>query len=109
MRLLHRPGPPDRWGSHLLMSESPSAVTIPRILHQIWYQGASEVPPRYRGFRDGWQKAHPGWEHRLWDQASCRNLLAGRYPDFLPTWDAYPLFLQRVGSIRYFILASHGG
>jgi hypothetical protein len=87
----------------------PPPVTIPRIIHQIWYQGATAVPPRYRAFRDGWQKAHPGWEHRLWDQASCRALLAERYPDFLATWEAYPLFIQRIDSIRYFILHSHGG
>lgn len=91
------------------MSERPADVTIPRILHQIWYQGAASVPPRYRAFRDGWHKAHPAWEHRLWDEAACRALLAAHYPDFLATWEAYPLFIQRIDSIRYFILDHHGG
>jgi inositol phosphorylceramide mannosyltransferase catalytic subunit len=91
------------------VSESPPSVTIPRIIHQIWYQGASEVPPRYRAFRDGWRKTHPDWEHRLWDQAACRALLVERYPHFLAAWAAYPLFIQRIDSIRYFILNTHGG
>lgn len=84
-------------------------ITIPRVLHQIWYQGEAELPARYRVFRDGWRAAHPDWEHRLWDRAACRALLAERYPEFLPTWEAYPLFIQRIDSIRYFILEHHGG
>lgn len=82
---------------------------IPPILHQIWYQGADQLPPRYRAFRDGWLAAHPAWEHRLWDEAACRMLLAAHYPAFLPTWDAYPLRIQRIDSIRYFLLGHHGG
>jgi hypothetical protein len=82
---------------------------IPHILHQIWYQGAAHVPPRYRAFRDGWRAAHPAWEHRLWDEAACRALLATHYPGFLATWEAYPLRIQRIDSIRYFILDHHGG
>lgn len=91
------------------MSDSPDSVSIPRIIHQIWYQGAAAVPPHYRAFRDGWRAAHPAWELRLWDRGSCRALLAERYPEFLPAWEAYPLFIQRIDSIRYFILKTYGG
>ncbi|HEY0190753.1 MAG TPA: glycosyltransferase [Kofleriaceae bacterium] len=90
------------------MSE-PTTAAIPRILHQIWYQGEAALPERYRPFLDGWRRNHPGWEHRLWDEAACRALLAERYPAFLPTWEAYPLFIQRIDSIRYFLLDSFGG
>lgn len=91
------------------MTDQPSTVTIPRVIHQIWYQGADEIPDRYRAFAAGWQNAHPDWEYRLWDRSACRDLLAGRYPDFIPVWEKYPLLIQRIDSIRYFILNTHGG
>jgi mannosyltransferase OCH1-like enzyme len=82
---------------------------IPRVIHQIWYQGAHHVPARYRRFADHWRRLHPGWEYRLWDHAACRALLAARYPDYLALWDGYPLDIQRIDAIRYFILHAHGG
>jgi hypothetical protein len=95
--------------AHELAGADPRAARIPRVLHQIWYQGAGLIPPRYRAFRDGWRAAHPGWEHRLWDRDACRALLVERHPEFLATWEAYPLRIQRIDSIRYFILSAHGG
>ncbi len=72
---------------------------------------AAIIPPRsdHRGFISKWQRLHPTWEHRLWDHEACRRLLIERYPDYLALWDSYPLDIQRIDSIRYFILHAHGG
>ena len=91
------------------MSTSTEPQTIPRVIHQIWYQGESAAPPQYRKYRESWLTKHPTWEHRFWDEAACRALLAERYPEYLPTWEAYPAMIQRIDSIRYFILDAHGG
>jgi hypothetical protein len=84
-------------------------MTVPRIIHQIWYQGAGAVPGRYRAYAEGWRTRHPTWAYRLWDYHACRALLTGRYPGHLALWDGYPLDIQRIDSARYFILNAHGG
>jgi inositol phosphorylceramide mannosyltransferase catalytic subunit len=40
---------------------------------------------------------------------SSRDLLTNEYPWFVETWDHYRFPIQRADSIRYFILAHHGG
>ncbi len=84
-------------------------MAIPRILHQIWLQGQEAVPERYRSLRESWMARNPCWEHRFWDQASIRELVACRHSWFLPVYDGYRYLHQRVDSGRYFILYEHGG
>ncbi|HET6486776.1 MAG TPA: glycosyltransferase [Spirochaetia bacterium] len=84
-------------------------MAIPRVLHQIWLQGEREVPERYDDLRRSWKERNPGWEHRFWDDASIRALVAGRYPWFLSVYDGYRYLHQRVDSGRYFILYEQGG
>jgi hypothetical protein len=82
---------------------------IPRIIHQIWYQGEDQLPAKYQRYRESWRKHHPEWEHRFWDAPRMRELLRERYDWFLPYFDAYSKPIQRINSSRYFILHSHGG
>jgi mannosyltransferase OCH1-like enzyme len=83
--------------------------SIPRIIHQIWYQGEPGVPPRYRAFREGWKARHPDWTFRFWDAPTMRALIATHYPWFLEQYDTYPADINRIDAIRYFILDQEGG
>jgi len=83
---------------------------IPRIIHQVYLGFDNRVMPT------SWKKAqqtcidlHPDYEYMLWTNVSSRALLANEYPWFLETWDNYRFPIQRADSIRYFILAHHGG
>lgn len=84
-------------------------TAIPRLLHQIWYQGEAAIPPTLRRYREGWARLHPGWETRLWDGASMRALVADRHPDLLPLYDALPRPIYRIDACRYVILQAFGG
>jgi|AGTN01.1.fsa_nt_gi Mannosyltransferase OCH1 and related enzymes len=90
-------------------SPAGTPVPIPKIIHQIWYQGEENVPPRYRAFREGWMARHPGWRFQFWDEPSMRALIDTRYPWFLAQYDRYPRDINRIDAIRYFILDHHGG
>lgn len=82
---------------------------IPRIVHQIWWQGIDAIPPRYRRLREGWMRHHPGWRFECWDEAKSRELMRERYAGYYEMFDAYRLDIQRIDSIRYFILHAFGG
>jgi mannosyltransferase OCH1-like enzyme len=46
---------------------------------------------------------------QLWDETSSRNFLVTRFPWFLKTYDGYRYPVQRVDSVRYFLLRHFGG
>lgn len=82
---------------------------IPKIIHQIWYQGENNIPEKYKKWQNSWKKYHPDWEYKLWDEHSMRDLIKNEYPWFLKHYDNYPHMIQRIDAIRGFILYKYGG
>ncbi len=87
----------------------PEGGAIPRVVHQIWYQGEAQMPEKYRRFRDTWRRNHPGWEFVFWDEARMRDFVRRDYSWFAETFDGYPSDIQRIDSVRYLILNTFGG
>jgi mannosyltransferase OCH1-like enzyme len=82
---------------------------IPKIIHQIFFQGAAAVPEKYRRYHQTVLLHHLNWEHQFWDEAKARKFMTEHYSWFLPIFDAYPHDIQRRDAIRYFILYHYGG
>lgn len=80
---------------------------IPRVLHQTWK--SPQVPPHWQRYRESWVAHHESWTFRLWTDEDNRELIASRYPWFLPVYDAFPRQIQRVDAAKYFILYTYGG
>jgi inositol phosphorylceramide mannosyltransferase catalytic subunit len=91
------------------MTALANQARIPRILHQIWYQGEAQMPDKFRRFSEGWRANHPDWTFHLWNETTMRDFIAGNYAWFLPVYDGYPFNIQRIDAVRYFILDSMGG
>lgn len=82
---------------------------IPRIIHQIFFQGKAAAPKSYRRYHQTVLKNHSNWQHYFWDETNSRNFLEEKYPWFLATYDSYPYMIQRCDAIRYFLLDHYGG
>ncbi|KAG5519867.1 hypothetical protein PMAC_000143 [Pneumocystis sp. 'macacae'] len=80
---------------------------IPRIIHQTWKN--ETIPEKWAEAYDNCKKLHPNYEHILWTDEKARNFIAQEYPWFLHQYDKYPYTIQRVDSLRYFILVRYGG
>jgi hypothetical protein len=82
---------------------------LPKVIHQQWK--TSSVPAKYAAYHAAWRALfpEPEFEHRLWTDASARELIAEHYSWFLPTYDGYPFSIQRADAARYFILHRFGG
>jgi inositol phosphorylceramide mannosyltransferase catalytic subunit len=91
------------------MTAPANQVGIPRILHQIWYQGEAQMPDKFRRFSEGWRANHPDWTFHLWNETTMRDFIARNHAWFLPVYDGYPFNIQRIDAVRYFILDSMGG
>lgn len=48
-------------------------MAIPRTFHQLWL-GPDPMPAEFQEFRTTWQRLHPGWEHKLWTDATLPPL-----------------------------------
>ena len=82
----------------------------PKIIHQIWFQGANNVPSKYHSNISKMKQFHPNWEYKLWDEQSISNLTASLQSDDIggspPTFEHLH---QKVDYARYVILHQLGG
>ena len=84
---------------------------VPRVIHQIWWQGESQIPTKYRPYRDAMDKflrAHPSYTHKLWDEASCLEVVKELFPQNLDVFDSVKL-VEKCDMARLAILFKYGG
>lgn len=83
-------------------------ITIPRLLHQTW-KSKSGLPHNYAFWSRSFVACHPDLEHRIYDDADNRALLADTFPQLLPLYDAFPREIFRADFIRPVYLFRFGG
>ena len=62
-----------------------------------------------RQWRQNCIQLNPGWKFRLYDDDENRRLVEDAAPWFTPTFDAYPLGINRIDAVRFMYLYAHGG
>jgi mannosyltransferase OCH1-like enzyme len=84
-----------------------STVVVPRIIHQTWK--TADVPDIWHHARKECQRLHPGYEFKLWTDASAREMISEDYPEYLALYDGYKYNIQRADAMRLFFLHKYGG
>lgn len=84
-------------------------MKFPRIIHQIWMQGESEIPDFGRHSMATWKEKNPGFEYMFWDEKAIGEMIQRDYPWFYETWKGFPHMMQRIDTGRFAILHKHGG
>ena len=86
---------------------------IPKIIHQIFHNwkdpGNETIPSDWDEVRATCKLHNPDFEHRLWTESASREFLEENYPWFLKTYDGYKFPVQRIDSLRYFLMLKIGG
>lgn len=98
---------------------------IPKIIHQTYIN--TSIPEVWQGAQRSCLDLHlhqtdtsatiagsgddkdNDWQYILWTDAMALSFISEHYPWFLQTFMSYPYPIQRADSIRYFVLAHHGG
>lgn len=83
--------------------------SIPKIIHQIWYQGEANIPDHLRDYRQSWIHKHPNYQFVLWDQPKIESLLDKMNIEIKELYHAYDLMIQRIDVAKYIILYVFGG
>lgn len=82
---------------------------IPKIIHQIWYQGETNIPDHLRDYRQSWVDKHPNYLFVLWDQSRIESLIDTMNYETQETYHSYDLMIQRIDFAKYVILYTFGG
>ena len=85
-------------------------MTIPNIIHQIWFQGAKQIPDHLRPYHESWTALNPTYKIILWDEPKIQDLLAKQQnPSWQVTYDGYDKMIQKIDFAKYVILFVYGG
>ena len=82
---------------------------IPSTIHQIWWQGCSRIPSKYKRNCSSWQALNPDMTYVCWDERQVLDLLNEATPDLVPILQAYPYMVQKIDIAKYVILYIFGG
>ena len=81
---------------------------IPRVIYQTWH--SKSLPPKMAACVDRLKKANPTFEHRLYDDAECRQFIKDHYDaDVLEAYDTLLPGAFKADLWRYCILYDKGG
>jgi mannosyltransferase OCH1-like enzyme len=83
-------------------------MKIPKVMHQIWWQGESALPEKFKEYRDTYIELHPDWQIELWDEPRV-NALIEEYPEFHGILDRYERMIQKIDVARLIIIYTQGG
>ncbi|KAF3482493.1 mannosyl phosphorylinositol ceramide synthase SUR1 [Arthroderma uncinatum] len=83
------------------------ATPIPHIIHRTYK--TPEFPEIWQNAYNSCQILLPEYTHYFWTDETARQFIETKFPWFLPTYDGYRYGIQRVDSLRYFLLWHYGG
>ena len=85
-------------------------MSIPKIIHQIWWQGKDKLPKRYKDFRKSWLNNHKLWVFKIWDKKTFSKLLLNIGNDnYIEIYKSLPFMIQKIDFAKYIILNHEGG
>ena len=86
-----------------------SVPIIPRVLHQIWFQGQDDIPRPYKDFQDTWRiLENRGWRYKLWDKCAIETVTKSNHY----FWDIYvhlTSMIEKIDFAKFVILYTEGG
>jgi mannosyltransferase OCH1-like enzyme len=90
------------------MTTVTTPLVVPKIIHQIWYQGQDLIPRDLKKKSEKIKKKHPTWQYILWDNDRIQTYFKSDKV-ILDTYNKLEFLHQKVDFIRYCIIYNFGG
>jgi len=86
-------------------------VAIPTVIHQVFGLKGDRIPPLWDEWIRQWRLLHPGFDHILWDEATCSHFVRKHDKGFWDTWTSIPrsAYILKSDYIRVLLLYVNGG
>lgn len=82
---------------------------IPKIIHQIWFQGYDKLPKHLHDFHKSWKEMHPDYQIIVWDEISISQVVSTMNDDIIDMYHSYKKMIQKIDLAKYIILYNYGG
>ena len=82
---------------------------IPRIIHRLWRNLDSNTPAEWLNASISCQEQNPSYIQNFWTDETAHQFITSHFAWFLSTYVDFPLPLQRIDALRYFLLWHFGG
>jgi len=82
---------------------------IPKVTHQIWFQGWNNLPEKYRKDTEKLSTLNPDWEHMKWDEEGLRSECAKFSPEAAAKFDGFKRMMSKIDFGRNVVLHNYGG
>jgi mannosyltransferase OCH1-like enzyme len=80
---------------------------IPKITHQIWFQGWENLPEKYAKNVESLRILNKNWEHKTWDEQSLRAECEKFSPEALAKFDGFTRMMAKLVFGRYIVLYNY--
>ena len=81
---------------------------IPKIIHQIWWQGKDNIPESYPNYCKSWKDKNPDFKYMFWNDKKIIELIK-EYPIYKKKFDKLEHMIQKIDIAKYIILHKYGG
>mgnify|MGYP001017549600 FL=1 len=83
---------------------------IPKIIHQIWFQGTEYIPKHLVNYQNSWKEKNQDYQYMFWDTNSIKELIKRVNIYWITeTYNNFPLMIQKIDFAKYVILYYIGG
>jgi len=82
---------------------------IPKVTHQIWFQGWKTLPDKYLYNTEKLGILNQNWEHMKWDEESLRTECRKFSPEAVSKFEGFAHMIQKIDFGRYIVLYNYGG
>lgn len=83
---------------------------IPKIIHQIWFQGERFIPEHLINYQKTWKEKNKDYQYMFWDENSINDLIKQVNVNWITqTYNSFPLMIQKIDFAKYIILYYIGG
>lgn len=85
-------------------------MAIEKIIHQIWFQGYSQIPTHLKEYSETWKELNKNYKYTFWDSDRIDELLKNINVKWISdTYNELPLMIQKIDFAKYIILYYIGG
>lgn len=85
-------------------------MQIPKVIHQIWFQGYNNIPPHLLEYHNSWITINPNYNVIVWDEHKIEELVNTTDDKWIKElYFSYTKMIQKIDFAKYLILYTFGG
>lgn len=83
---------------------------IPKLIHQIWFQGKENIPDHLKVYHQSWVENNPDYNVIVWDEKNINKEVNLFFDiEIRNMYYSYPNMIQKIDLAKYIILYKYGG